>query len=398
MSLSEQWINDFRKILKLKIGKNWTVYNSRGNVRLQVGKRPNEETLTTAYKWSEDTWIDALNRITTIHQILTESNGKIDLKTAYAISSSASSILELDWADSLNSYRTFKTNVSDKTWKSKHLPVLHIALTLLNKKKKPKNGEELSILALSKWSKGTQQRRHMRIALYSFLNYVVQRKDFPSKWLPPLVSDDEVVTKTKRIGYPLSDSQIIRLVDSIENPKWRFVIQLMATYGLRPEDLKHLHTRNNGKDLWSDYRKSKGGKKGETTEPRQLFPLFVQDIDGSAINWNLKQRIHIKEELPPLNDSNSVGQAVGRFLRDNKVWQQLKEEALAERQQCVPYSFRHRYSYVGHNRQKDDGTYRAPKQISDAMGHSLDVHLASYARFMTKELAKNFDQEKIEVN
>ena len=105
MSLSEQWINDFRKILKLKIGKNWTVYNSRGNVRLQVGKRPNEETLTTAYKWSEDTWIDAFNRITTIHQILTESKGKIDLKTAYSISSSASSILELDWADSLNSYR-----------------------------------------------------------------------------------------------------------------------------------------------------------------------------------------------------------------------------------------------------------------------------------------------------
>ncbi len=83
---------------------------------------------------------------------------------AYTISSSASSILELDWAESLNSYRAFKTNVSDKTWKSKHLPVLHIALTILNKKKKPKNGEELSILALSKWSKGTQQRRHMRIA------------------------------------------------------------------------------------------------------------------------------------------------------------------------------------------------------------------------------------------
>ena len=32
------------------------------------------------------------------------------------------------------------------------------------------------------------------------------------------------------------------------------------------------------------------------------------------------------------------------------------------------------------------------------MGHSLDVHLASYSRFMNKKLAKNFDQEKIEVN
>ena len=237
MSLSEQWISNFRTVLKSKCGKNWTVYNSRGNVRLQVGKRPNEETLSTAYKWSEDTWIDALNRITTIEQIFRESKGKIDLKTAYAISSSASSILELDWSDALNSYRAFKTNVSDTTWKSKHLPVLHIALTFLNKKKKPKNGEELSNLALSKWDKGTTQRRHMRLALNSFLNYVVQRQDFPSKWLPPVMSDDEAVTTTKRIGYPLSDSQILRLVDSVNNPRWKFALQLMATYGLRRNDL-----------------------------------------------------------------------------------------------------------------------------------------------------------------
>ena len=68
-------------------------------------------------------------------------------------------------------------------------------------------------------------------------------------------------------------------------------------------------------------------------DPKESYQDYV---DGSPINWNLKQRIHLKEELPTLNDSNSVGQAVGRFLRDNKVWQQLKEEALAERQQCVP--------------------------------------------------------------
>ena len=81
--MSEKWISNFRTALKSKCGKNWTVYNSRGNVRLQVGKRPSEETLSTAYKWSEDSWIDALNRITTIHQIFTESQGKIDLKIIY---------------------------------------------------------------------------------------------------------------------------------------------------------------------------------------------------------------------------------------------------------------------------------------------------------------------------
>ena len=71
-------------------------------------------------------------------------------------------------------------------------------------------------------------------------------------------------------------------------------------------------------------------------------------------------------------------------------------EAIAEKQQLTPYSFRHRFAYVGHNRKKPDGTYRAPKQIADAMGHTLDVHLKSYARFMSKELAQNFDKELVE--
>ena len=395
--MSEKWIKDFRTALKLRVGKGWSVIDSRGIVRLQVGTKPNVVSLSTHYKWSEDAWIDALNRIVVIHDIYKESKGKIDLKTAYAIASSASSTATYNWAEALDSYKLFKTRVSEATWKSKHLPVLHIALTALNKRKQPKNGEQLCEIALCKWKKGTQQRRHMRLALYSFLNYVVQRQEFPSKWLPPAITDDEIVTTTKRVGFPLSDSQIIRLVDSINNPRWRFAVQLMATYGLRPEDLAHLHTRNNGKELWSDYRKSKGGKKGETTEPRQLFPLFIEDIDGTFINWNLMQRVHIKEELPPLNDKGGIGQAIGRFLRDSKVWQQLKQEALAEKQQLVPYSLRHRYAYIGHNRQKADGTYRAPKQIADAMGHTLDVHLQSYARFMTKELAQNFDQELAEV-
>ena len=77
---------------------------------------------------------------------------------------------------------------------------------------------------------------------------------------------------------------------------------------------------------------------------------------------------------------------------------ELKEEALSERQQCVPYSLRQRYSYVGHNRQKDDGTYRSPKKIAEAMGHTLDVHLTSYARFQTKEMVEDFDRETVEVN
>ena len=65
--------------------------------------------------------------------------------------------------------------------------------------------------------------------------------------------------------------------------------QCMAVYGLRPEDLRHLHTRNGGQEMWSNYEKSKGGKKGNKTEPRRLYPLLVHDIDG-PISWHLKEQ------------------------------------------------------------------------------------------------------------
>ena len=74
------------------------------------------------------------------------------------------------------------------------------------------------------------------------------------------------------------------------------------------------------------------------------------------------------------------------------------KEAEEEGQECTPYSFRHRYAYVSHNRINKNGTYRSPKQISDAMGHDLETHLKSYSRFNTKDLENAFDSvvEKLE--
>ncbi len=78
----------------------------------------------------------------------------------------------------------------------------------------------------------------------------------------------------------------------------------MAFYGLRPEDLRSIHTRNGCQELWTNYEKSKGGKRGAKTEVRRLYPLLVHDIDG-VINWHLKEQLAIFEkegvnQLPPL--------------------------------------------------------------------------------------------------
>ena len=60
-------------------------------------------------------------------------------------------------------------------------------------------------------------------------------------------------------------------------------------------------------------------------------------------------------------------------------------------QECIPYSFWHRYAYVAHNRFNKNGTNRSPKQIVNAMGHDLETHLKSCSRFNTKDLKNAFD-------
>ena len=133
---------------------------------------------------------------------------------------------------------------------------------------------------------------------------------------------------------------------------------------------------------------------GENTEPRELFPLWVLDSDGTAVDWNytLKARLAAGELLPPLGRIGRAGEAIRTYLRRQDIWKVLRAEAKKEKEELTPYSFRHRFAYYGHNRPQEDGNFRAAKQIADAMGHTLDTHLLSYARFKTRDLAESFDK------
>ena len=115
---------------------------------------------------------------------------------------------------------------------------------------------------------------------------------------PPIVPE---VRKPKKIGYAFSDQQILALIEDETNPQWQFAYQLLAVYGLRPEELRHLRIVEgvNGKELHSIYQKSMGGLRGDKTKPRKLQPLFVKDADRNPIDWKLKDRYEIGEDIPP---------------------------------------------------------------------------------------------------
>ena len=66
---------------------------------------------------------------------------------------------------------------------------------------------------------------------------------------------------------------------------------------------------------------------------------------------------------------------MNQYLRRRAVWMALRDEAEHQGEQLKLYSFLHRYAKGMH-------AANIPiANISEAMGHSIEVHLKSYARF-----------------
>ena len=373
VSETEAWIKPFRGQIALTCGESWYVRNNRGRIRLEVR---GAGTVSLPFEWTARGSALALPRI---QQIFKRWNGgQVTLAVAAQNADTSSSHQQLNFSQLIDNYRAFVPNAGDTTWKTFYLPVLRNCAKAFEGRP-PVDGEALAMQCLAQWEQGSRMRQTSRQKLYGFLNWAVQRGHLKPIYSPPASLPE--VLKAKRIGYPLSDAQILQLLDNLPDgevhDRWRFAIQLCAVYGLRPEELRHLRIKDgaNGAELWSIYRKSMGGTKGAKTEPRRLHPLLLRDADGSVIDWNLQARLQVGEQLPPLNRDGDGGQALNQYLRRRQVWMMLKNEAQKLGEQLTPYSFRHRYAKGMH-------AANIPiANISEAMGHTIDVHLKSYARF-----------------
>ena len=382
LSEKDDWIKPFRRQVAITCGDGWYIRNNRGRMRLNV---PGHGTLSLNYDWSERGAVQALPFIQQLFKRW--DGGRITLAGAATSTNTSSSHQKLNMSQLINKYRQFVPSAGDTTWKYNYLPVLKNCTKAFTDRP-PVDGEALCIACLKQWEQGSRMRQTSRQKLYGFLNWAVQRGHLKPIYSPPVALPE--VLKPKRVGYPLSDAQILQLLDNLPegdpHNQWRFAIQLCAVYGLRPEELRHLRIKigANGSELWTIYRKSMGGTKGAKTEPRRLHPLLLRDADCTAIDWNLQARLEVGEKLPPLNREGDGGQALNQYLRRREIWMALRDEAEHNGEQLTPYSFRHRYAKQAH------AARLAVAEISEAMGHTIEVHLKSYARFKPDKTAANF--------
>ena len=91
--------------------------------------------------------------------------------------------------------------------------------------------------ALEQWETGARMWNIQRASLINFLEWAILRGKISNVYAPVKLS---AVKKEKRIGFALYEEQILQLIAAEKNPAWQFAYQLLAVYGLRPIELKHL--------------------------------------------------------------------------------------------------------------------------------------------------------------
>jgi len=402
----EEWVQHYKRQLKVFLPKNsgWYISNNGGNIKIEVKSGGKKETKTLPYAWNEQEMAVAIEEIKQIYKRYVEGSVQT-LAAATSMAAVSNSTNEPSWREIIESYREFVPFASNKTWlksyyvepkligKRKVLPVLNQVIRLMQSNKKPINGTELMIQSLRQWEQGSRSRQISRRVLKGFLQWAVVQGKIENNFAPPATLPE--TKKPKRIGFAMSDLQIISLIESEKDDKWKFALQLLGTYGLRPIELKYLKIKEGieGKELWSMYQKSKGGTKGEKTKPRRLEPLLLVNAEGKAMDYNLQTRVEFGEALPTLGTKDGeAAMALRTRLRRNKLWNLYRIETKDIGEVLVPYSFRHRYAKQSH-------AERFPlPNICKAMGHSQDVHLQNYSKFIpdgTSEMYAKANRAKL---
>jgi integrase len=278
-----------------------------------------------------------------------------------------------DWEELIAAFREHKLisgEIKPSTWHRVYRHHMNHVLGAVAAVAPPQNAKQLLETLARIWADkpGGRTRQIQIQSTAALLRWAVADRRLGEDWEPP--QDLAVFVgrsrAAKAITTPLEVEHILALVRAISDARWRFAFQLMAAYGLRPEELQHLQIRQGR--LWCMYEKVASRGK---TRPRVLRPL---PCDDWADGWRLEERFPT-QELPPMQPGLGGGY-VGHYLMNRPLWKELRREYEAKGEKLVPYSCRHGYAHRAHVI-----CDLPPKVVAAAMGHSVQTHLAAYSRW-----------------
>ena len=393
----QPWEIGFRGSIRTSL-PGWTVSNAEGKimvrVRPQVGGKSQAARLPLL--WTADNQSKATLLLNRAAKHLAGGNTD-SLRDAITMAQGDSSTMQpaLNWQEIGDGLRmalmSGRNEILESTWRDNYQHYVNQAIKLIDAGK-ASDGHTLLQKTLVKWKGKAASRAACCIALRNLTDHAIARHHAAACWRITPIDIKELKGKPpkKQTKATLEDSELLYLINGIEqrNPRWANVIRLLTLFGLRPIELQHLvpKTEDNGTlGLWCSYEKNCGGA---LTDPRWLRPSFLQDTDGSPIQWNLVGALHAGLlELPLGNDGQPRvlnGHYIEKFLKRQIEWIELKAKCTERGEWLRPYSFRDSYSLRCHRQKIEVGA------VADAMGHSLEVHARSYRWASTATTAAAF--------
>ena len=404
---TDAWAATLRESVK-QIRKGFTVKKGTGAGKVWLSYKPprtpgvKAATATLPIVWESRCVLDVLNRATEINQFMDDG---ATFREAAAMADRGDAIdqpagtVNRKWKKVADLFEHHKLNfgntIQQSTFNNQYRPTINKAVTLMSSDQAPKCGYDLIEAIVVEWKPGQPARARAAQYLSQFLSFGCNRKHLPPEYQPPTDLKDLIgaVRKTatgeleveKKKGCTCSDGELLAVIRDIERmvtharmPKdqkaarqWANALKLTATYGLRPEELRHLEMR--GDELWCTYRKKAGGR---MTDPRKLQPLpLVDPKTGEATTWHVELVAELAAgtlEMPTLSVTRKGAQSMRQYLETKKSWIRLSEEKGAANEHLRTYSFRHSYSLRGHER----GI--SVESMAMAMGHSYETHVREY--------------------
>ncbi|QPN56545.1 hypothetical protein I1E95_16065 [Synechococcus sp. CBW1107] len=366
----------------------WTVSEMRGRVLLNVsasaaGGARQQRVLPLAWAASERQTIHAA--VLAIHadfsdgvplDLAIETHARIPSEETSLVGTTVSEAI--NWPQLIQAFKEHKLSsgaIKQSTWDEIYWRRMVVILDAVGGKRRPISSKQLLESVIDSWkdrsgSRGRQLQVQFTAAL---LRWCVDSERLPTSWAPPL--DLSVYVGRKRdergITTPIDVSHVLGLVEAIPDPRWRLAFQLIAAYGLRPEELQHLESRKG--QLWTTYQKvSSRGR----TRSRMLRLL---PCDDWAQAWQLEKAFR-PELMPPMRPGHGA-EDLGTYMRRRILWQQLRREYEEQGEKLVLYSCRHGYAHRAHIICE-----LPPKVVAAAMGHSVETHLAAYSRWCGDEV------------
>ena len=374
---------------RLGCRRGWSVANHRGLVRLNItahaggGRR---RQLLLPIPWDANHVDQAREAVVALHTAYQEGEDlgaalarffpEAQLEACESNQSSVKSASDagsgVSWPVLVDIYRDHKLcsgDVKAATWERMYRPRMGLMLDLLTGGGS-EDADTLLRLTAEQWAErpGCRTRQLQVQYTAALLRWLVQQDYLGQSWMPyqdlgPYIGRSR---QQRTVTTPIADEHILAMVQAIHDQRWRFCFQLIAAYGLRPEEIQHLELRQGR--LWCLYEKvSARGK----TKPR---PLRLLPCDQWASAWNLEATFS-SDLLPPMRPGHGA-QDISQYLRRRSLWMQLRCDYEAQGERLVLYSCRHAYAHRAHVI-----CDLPPKVVAAAMGHSVQTHLAAYSRW-----------------